>query len=275
MNQYTSHRIWILLAICTLGFILGAHAQTETITTDTVEVIWKKKGFLIISDQDGRRIEFLDPEEESTTYLPPKSKVDFLGFDLGFFNYADGPALGQPPSPDLEIKPFRFTSHVALHMIPVTVRLDRRGHINLKSAITFNWSNFNFKEDIRLIQNSEGLRYEKTGIDYRTNKLTATYLQIPLLLHFNTSPNDKKGLRMSVGGFAGVLIRSKTKQKSDEFGTVKVRDEFGLNRFRYGLTARIDFRWFDFYFNYNLSEVFAGGVPPFETFEAGINLIHF
>ena len=63
---------------------------------------------------------------------------------------------------------------------------------------------------------------------------------------------------------------------SDAQGNVKVNGEYNLNPFRYGLTARIDFKWFDFYLNYNLSEMFEeGNNPSTQTFVAGINLIDF
>jgi hypothetical protein len=73
-----------------------------------------------------------------------------------------------------------------------------------------------------------------------------------------------------------VLWQGWTKQRSEAEGKVKIKDDFNLNPFRYGLTARIDFPWFDFYLNYNLSEMFEDGQgPATQTFSAGINIVDF
>ncbi|RMG55663.1 MAG: hypothetical protein D6722_27550, partial [Bacteroidetes bacterium] len=74
----------------------------------------------------------------------------------------------------------------------------------------------------------------------------------------------------------GILWAARTKQISEENGKVKRDGDFHLNPFRYGLMARVDFRWFDIYLNYNLSTLFTEGEgPETQTFVAGINLIDF
>ena len=98
------------------------------------------------------------------------------------------------------------------------------------------------------------------------------------MLNFNTDPRHDEGFSLSIGGYAGVLWGGKTKQVSDVEGKKKVRDEFNLNKFRYGLTARVDLRWLDFYFNLNMSQLFEEeedrGINT-QTFTAGINIIDF
>jgi len=207
------------------------------------------------------------------------SEVGFLAFDLGVTNYYNDGEWGvDAANPDLELRTFRPGSHVALHIAPTTVSLFGKGAVNVKTAITIDWNNYYFTEDIQLQQDQEVLTFEQTGVNYDKNKLMVRYAQIPLMLNVNSDPRGDDGVSLSVGGYMGVLWRSRTKQKSDEFGKQKVRDEFNLNNFRYGLTARLDIKWFDFYFNFNLSQLFDededAGINA-QTFNAGINVFDF
>jgi len=208
-----------------------------------------------------------------------RSEVGFLSFDLGVANYYnDGNWGADAATPELEVRTFRPGAHVALHIIPTRVSLIGRGVVNLETAITIDWTNLYFTEDIQLQNDTEVFTFERTGVNYDRNKLMLRYAQIPLLLNIDTDPGGNDGLELSVGGFAGVLWGSRTKQKSDEFGKVKVRDDFNLNNFRYGLTARVKIRWFDVYFNLHLSQLLDededAGINA-QLFTAGFNLFEF
>ncbi len=223
-------------------------------------------------DQDGN-------EDDSDKRKNKYSEVGFLAFDLGVTNYYNDGEWGvDAANPDLELKTFRPGSHVALHFLPTTVSLLGKGTVNLKTAITIDWNNYYFTEDVQLKQDQEALTFERTGVDYDKNKLMVRYAQIPLMLNINSDPRGDDGVNLSVGGYMGVLWGARTKQKSGEFGKQKIRDEFNLNNFRYGLTARLDIKWLDFYFNLNLSQLFDededAGINA-QTFNAGINVFDF
>ena len=305
---------WAMLALLTLT----AQAQSGSPAPDTTEIKLNGTKVMIIKDEDGRRIQIednddpdvlidnqggvssdydgmgvdelevydesddwddFDYEPKESTDEKRKSNVSLLGLDLGISNYyIDGNYGAEAVSPELAVREFRPGAHVALHMFPTRVSLAGRGAVNLKTAITIDWTNFYFENNITL---EDGVETLTTSVDpdvteYSVNKLTSRYVQIPLLLNINTDPGSKKGLSISVGGFAGFLWSGKTKQVSDENGKVKIRDDFNLNPVRYGLMARFDFRWLDLYFQYNMSEVFAENQGPnTQMFAAGLNVFNF
>ncbi len=285
-------------------------APAESSKADTTEITWRDRRFIIIADEEGKRIEVKDVEDKTKdidndedfdedwdeewdwdedddddyayrqkeeTHRRKKSEVDLLGLDLGISNYYfDGRYGANAVTPELTVREFRPGAHVALHLLPTRVSLLGRGYVNLKTAITIDWSNYYFTNDITLVDGGEALAFDTTGISFDRNKLVSRYAQIPLLLNFNTDPGGDDGLSVSVGGYAGIFWGARTKQISDEEGTVKVDGEYFLNPYRYGLMARIDFKWFDFYAMYNLSEHFTEGQgPQTQTFMAGINIIDF
>ena len=293
----------------TLVFFLGLTylavagvAQTEDWKReDTTEISWGKRKLIIISDEDGKRVEIKkhqeerdyeyeyesdenrrysqdnnDENREDTPRRHKKSDVDLLGLDLGITNYyVDGVFGTDAASPQLALPDVRPGSHVALHFLPTTVGLIGRG-VNLKSAVTIDWNNYYYQHNLTMLDRQEQVVFDSTGTNFSKNKLTARYVQIPLLLNINTDPRGDDGVSISFGVYGGILWKAWTKQVSDEYGKVKVEGTFNLNPVRYGLMARLDFKWFDIYANYNLSTLFADGKDPAtQTFMAGINIIDF
>lgn len=274
-------------------------------TSDTTKITISKKTVTIIKDEEGRHITIHDSEDvvkeaeeefEARTKEPeewedefdyePKERVnerktteiDLLGLDLGFANYISNGNFGSDVAgPEMAIKNVRLGSHVALHFFGTRVSLAGRGKVNLKTAITIDWNNYYFTSDVTLIEGQEGIEFGTSPEALSKNKLTTRYAQIPLLLNFNTAPGKKNNVSLSVGGYGGILWSAHTKQVTEE-GNRKTKNKgtYNLNPIRYGLTARLDFRWFDIYMNYNLSEVFAQNEgPTAQAIEAGINLIDF
>ncbi len=247
-----------------------------------IKLVKKKDGEVVIEDDDDwDEDDDWDDEDDYREYKRRKynNSVDFLAFDLGLTNYYNDNNFGvDAVDPDLEVRAFRPGAHVALHFLPTTVSLFGRGVVNLKTAITIDWTQYYFTKNIRILPDQDTLTWTFPGIEFDKNKLTTRYAQIPLLLNFNTNPGSDNGLSFSIGGYAGVLWGGKTKQVSDEEGKEKVRDEFNLNRFRYGLTARLDLKWLDFYANLNLSQVFEEnedrGINT-QSFTVGVNIIDF
>ena len=253
---------------------------------DTTTISWGKKKIIIVADEDGKHVrigekgEVLNNNDEDYRRKRRRkyySRVGTFALDLGITNYYKDGEIGVDAAvEDLELETFRPGSHVALHFLPTTVSLFGRGAVNLKTAITIDYLNLYFVNDVQIQSDQDELTFTRTGVNYTKNKLMVRYAQIPLMLNFNTDPRSNRGVSVSVGGYAGVLWKARTKQKSDGAGKVKIEDNFNLNDFRYGLMARLDFRWFDFYVNYNISPLFEDGSSvDTQTVSLGLNLLNF
>ena len=132
---------------------------------DSTTIIWGNKSRIIITeDKEGNRViklvkkkegEAEEWEDEDEGYYEEDedhddweysrrngySNVEFLAFDLGVTNYYNNENFGVDAAvPDLEVRSFRPGSHVALHFLPTTVSLFGRGVVNLKTAITIDWT---------------------------------------------------------------------------------------------------------------------------------------
>ncbi len=117
------------------------------------------------------------------------------------------------------------------------------------------------------------------SIDYKKNKLSLNYLEIPFELRFRSKP-DKSFRRLSIAaGFkAGYLIQSHTKYKGDDangnetkFKTFNIAN---LNKLRYGPTFRMGYGKVSLFGYLSISELFQEDKGPIAyPFSAGIMII--
>jgi hypothetical protein len=135
-------------------------------------------------------------------------------------------------------------------------------------GISINWSNYEFENNFRLTPNASEFTAVPSETNFRKNKLKTTFLEVPVQLVL--SPENSK-FYASVGGFGGVLIGSKQKLKSGEFGKENIRNSFNLNKFRYGLVGRLGFGPIGFYAQYSMTEMFrANQGPELYPFNVGV-----
>jgi Outer membrane protein beta-barrel domain len=99
--------------------------------------------------------------------------------------------------------------------------------------------------------------------DIKKSQLITNYIDVPLEIKYSTKPDDPaRSFKISVGGRVGYLYDSFTKLKYKEDGEVKKlknKEDFNLNKFRYGLSGRIGIGNFSFFCYYNLTPLFEEG----------------
>jgi hypothetical protein len=106
---------------------------------------------------------------------------------------------------------------------------------------------------------------------------------MPVELRFDTNPEDKaRSFYISAGARVGFLFESHTKVKYTVGGediTSKIKQNFGLSSFRYGLYSRIGVGSFSLFGYYNLTPVFkedkGPGQTTMNTLTVGISLSGF
>ncbi len=118
------------------------------------------------------------------------------------------------------------------------------------------------------------------GSDYKKNKISYTYFDIPLEFRLRT----KNDIRASVGFKFGFLIDSHSKYRGDDYlGVsnnnnvfVKFKDIPNIESFRYGVTARFGWKFVNLTGFYSLTNLFTKSKGP-ETYpiSVGISLMPF
>lgn len=131
----------------------------------------------------------------------------------------------------------------------------------LVSGLEFSFNNYMFDNNI-ITQNIDNTTQFTEVQDVRVDKskLSQSAISIPLMpmLKFKQS-NGSKGFMIGAGGFAGYRIGSHSKLKYEENNSTikyKVRDDYNLTNFQYGLTGVIGYGAVNFFVKYHINDLF-------------------
>jgi hypothetical protein len=121
----------------------------------------------------------------------------------------------------------------------------------------------------------------------RKSQLITNYVDVPLELRYTSNPDDpNRSFKVSIGGRIGYMYDAFTKIKYKDDGEMKQlkdKQNFQLNRLRYGVSFKVGFGNFSLFGYYNLSPLFKEGKAfhnmgqpvDFNTFTTGISLSSF
>jgi hypothetical protein len=131
----------------------------------------------------------------------------------------------------------------------------------LRTGAEVSWYNFMLEGNRIAVDGSTGVDFVDTPQPLRKSKLTAAYLSIPLTAEvvFRRGMIDHLG----AGGYAGYRIAGYSKVRPNDGTIVRDHGSFGLENFRYGLSAELGIRHFaDFFVQYDLNPLFRSGRGP-------------
>jgi len=168
-----------------------------------------------------------------------------------------------------------------------------KNHINIVTGMGFDINNYKFKngksvylttDTVTFFDGYKGLDPYTLNVygytsDYSVTKLTTTYLTIPLLLQFDTSPLEKgkNTFHISTGIIGGVKFSSVVKQKNDNTAIaqiLKTRSYFPTSNFTGSVMLRLGYGNLDLYATYGLNSMFKKSYgPKLHPFTVGITLI--
>lgn len=203
---------------------------------------------------------------------PTPKKVDFKKIDLskrtadhlmmqfGMANWADKGSLN--------VRGYNKTFN-AYFLFDFPFKSDPRISVAIGPGIGSD--NIYFKETIIDIKSKTGVVFTKdnTTIKYKKNKLSTSYLEVPLEMRFSTKPGDmNKGLKLALGIKVGTLLDAKVKSKVDldqnQVGGYiqKIRDKKYFNSTRFALIGRAGFGNISIFGSYTVTDFFKQGFGP-------------
>lgn len=205
-----------------------------------------------------------------------------INFDLGMNNYLNE---GKFPDENNELYTVRpwGSWYVAINSIQHT---HVKGKLFLEWGAGINWYNFKFQNDNILMSKDENgviFTADNRDVDYIKSKLTASYLTASLVPVFDFGGRGSKArfwdsygskFRFGLGPYASYRIGSHSKLVYENGDKTKEKDydNFYLNTFRYGLRLQLGIQSTDFFFNYDLNELFSTkpNNPKLNAFSFGI-----
>jgi hypothetical protein len=239
-------------------------SQTDSVTvvkTTTTTTTTTKKGSsfsLTLGVSDDERA------SRDSTKLANANKGRFVGgitftrFDLGFSKLIDNGSFTLSPTNDFLDYKASKTSTVSFDVLQIGYRFNTNFKIYVAGG--FDWTLIRLKKDITIQKNSPVLAYQTEDIMFSKNRLSSSYVHIPLNFELRTKENDNgKRFYFVIGPEVSFLLNGKVKQVSDERGKEKFKDDYNFEPFRYGGTVRIGYGGLGIFTKYYANDMFASG----------------
>lgn len=152
----------------------------------------------------------------------------------------------------------------------------------LTTGLGLEWNNYRFDDNVKITRDDEigisKILMNEEGTVYMKSKMVVNYLNLPVLLEYQTNRFSKKNSFHIGGGLmTGLRIGTHTKMVYDDGSKQKDKDHdskgYDINPFKFALMARIGWGKINLFANYSLNTLFKDNRgPELYPFSAGITL---
>jgi len=249
--------------------------QTITVDNggDTTRIKLRKKTIIIIEDDDDEERGDDDERGDRTR----EGHWAGFGGSANFFVTDNFDVANKEDALFLEID---FSRSASLNMNIYEKRFPIiKEYVGLTTGLGFQFSFYELKNNVDITVNSDSTfgTINLTN-DFSTNRLQLFYLQVPLLLEFNTSKNLDKNWHLSfgvTGAFKmGASYLKKWKNDGEKYKD-KMRSSFNMHPFQAYGTAIVGYGNYSVFIHYGLTSLFEKNKGPnFAPVSAGI-LVNF
>lgn len=251
---------------------LKESSKSERNGSDTTAYNWKKNKLLIITDSE---------EEERSKKEDKEDFKHWRGFSMGVNGYLSAAGTmnlnNNHRFMDLDhAKSFNFQLNIMERHFNLV-----KNHVKLVTGFGFDFHQYAFANRTILDADTQYTwgSTDVSAVSYVKNKLRVTYLQVPLLLEFNTSNDPDKAFHIAAGVIGQFRISSRTKQVFREDGNEYKRvnkDTYNLNPFGLKAHLSLGYRSFTVFAEYGLTELFQPDRgPELYPVAAGVRLVPF
>ena|SRR6185312_1212174 len=275
---------------------MTSFAQTDSVKVDRKDDTIRIGGMIILKkgtpNEEKRRVTVTvgNKRKQKNSNISTSSFI----VDLGFANWTDktnysnnGSIVNNPsmPNNDLSANDFKLKTIKSVN-VNIWFFMQRmnlvKHYVNLKYGLGIELNNYRFKSDISFneggpnpynsLQNIPNAFVFRDSVHFSKNKLAADYVTVPLMLNFNTNPNDnKKGLSISAGVSMGYLYSSRNKQVSHERGKEKNRGDYDLDKWKFSYVGELGLGPVRLYGSYSPKSIFQNDLN-FTPYAVGIRL---
>jgi hypothetical protein len=271
-----------IVIICLTALIANiGFAQEEKL--DSVKVKIGDMKIIVIDDENNiiKDTSFKDIFDDKDKFHSEENKGNkvWAGLDLGVNGYVNSnrQTLVPPAYNYLDLdytRSYTFSFNFMEHDIKI---IDE--YVKITTGLGVEWKKFAFSENTRL--NSGGpilTGAVDTVQSFVKTKLSLAYINLPLLLTFNTDKHRKKGGQLAAGVIFGYKAGERTKIVYEDANGKKNKDiargDYHTNPFNYELTARLSYNKFRIFATYNLNSLFVDGEgPELYPFSIGLTLL--
>ena len=240
---------------------------------------YKPEKFFIFSKSNGKNKEKYQKYRDSISNVSEKRTTSQFVFAAGLNNLATNEKVSGSD--------YRYLgSHFYEWGLTSNTRiLEKSNFLHLKYGLSLMYNNLRPTEDRVFVKSGDQIVLVNSGIDLKDSRFRNVFLVAPLHLEFDFSKTKIKedgsklfkshqSVRIGLGGYAGVRIKSKQFQKFEDIDdndvTVKQKGEFNVNNFIYGVSGYIGYKETSLYIKYDLNPMFENNTVKQNNISLGI-----
>jgi hypothetical protein len=192
--------------------------------------------------------------------------ASWAGFGIGlnsFMNSSDR-FVAEADAPFLVLdyaKSLNFQFNVWEKRFPIF-----KEYVGVTTGLGLQWNRYGLEKNVDVLANADSIyALNNSTVNYSKNVLRSTYVQIPLLLEFNSNKDNSKNWHLSLGVIGGVRIASSWKTKWEVDGKplkAKTKDDFNFNSLSANAYAQIGYGNVGIFVQYGLTNVFRADKGP-------------
>lgn len=239
------------LLLIGMSSMISQHANAQNDSTSTKR--WSKsKNYKV-------NVSFGDQEDSVKNSAAPKGRfmggITFTRLDIGFSRLVDNGSFSLSEKNEFLDYKGAKTSTVSFDVLYFGYRFNPNFKVYIAGG--FDWTMIRLKKDITILPDTRELTYKQDDINYEKNRLSSSYIHIPLNFEFRTKENDRgKRFYFVLGPEVSFLLNGKVKQVSDEYGKQKVRDDYTFQPVRVGGTLRLGYGSLGIFTKYAFNDMF-------------------
>lgn len=255
------------IILTVIGLTVASLTQAQT--QDSIKILKKGTTTSVKIDSSGVIITVGKADSTAKTkkvekpvkYPKVSFGLTFEHFDIGYSKYHTGSDFSVPTGYEFLESRAGKTSNIGFDFLQMGIRFNANFKIALAAGL--DWNHIRLERNVTIRKESPVLAADVSTIEFDKNRFSSRYLRVPLYFEYRT-PQNTKGKRASIvfGPEVGFLLNGKVKQKSDENGKDKIRDDYNFEPFRYGANARIGYGGAGLFFKYYMNDVFAKNQGP-------------
>lgn len=253
--------------------IENANSNKKSSDNDSTKIDLGKKQLVIINK-----------DRDSDNEISVKVNDDFHhwgGFAMGVNGWLSNGNFGMPKGQEFMSLNYGKSLNFQLNPFEKNIHL-YKNYINLVTGIGFEWNQYEFGNRTRLNPDTSftcGSIDSSNVFRYKKNRLKTTFVNVPLLLEFNTNKRADKSFHVAFGVIGGYKLGSRTRQilqsNGDEIRVIR-KDNYNINPFRLNAHASIGYKKFTVFADYALTPLFESGKgPELYPFTIGVKLVSF
>ncbi len=249
---------------------LGKNGVIQVIDQpDSTSIRVGDKEIRIVENNNDTNFKIADVNKEDTHITNPKFRGHWAGVEWGLNNFLDNNNSisrdGQTSFMDLNTgRSWAVNLNFAQYSLGFGT-----SHFGILTGLGLEYNNYFFDHSNSIVESSGPNDYVVADTllgNVGKSKLTTSYLRVPLILEVQFPKTIRaKRLFLSAGIVAGLKLGSHTKvvyKGENGKNKDKNNDDFNINPFRYGITARLGFGNINVFGDYYFTPMFVNNKGP-------------